>query len=166
MNKLKMMGELLEQQLTGFKFSRSKLKLVKKTDAGSIAIPISLLSTSTKGIQRFASVAQVRIDELENIYAIHSPHFNPKNFAESATVVANCDELFKDESFVAGFRVDEDTMVPFIDDYSKAVRSDVLPWLEKYSSEQNLLEGLINNCLLYTSPSPRDRTRSRMPSSA
>ena len=24
----------------------------------------------------------------------------------------------------------------------------------------------INNCLLYTSPSPRDRTRSRMPSSA
>ena len=25
---------------------------------------------------------------------------------------------------------------------------------------------LIKNCLLYTSPSPRDRTRSRMPSSA
>ena len=24
----------------------------------------------------------------------------------------------------------------------------------------------ISNCLLYTSPSPRDRTRSRMPSSA
>ena len=28
------------------------------------------------------------------------------------------------------------------------------------------VEDLINNCLLYTSPSPRDRTRSRMPSSA
>ena len=26
--------------------------------------------------------------------------------------------------------------------------------------------GLCNDCLLYTSPSPRDRTRSRMPSSA
>ena len=26
--------------------------------------------------------------------------------------------------------------------------------------------GLPRNCLLYTSPSPRDRTRSRMPSSA
>ena len=25
---------------------------------------------------------------------------------------------------------------------------------------------IVNNCLLYTSPSPRDRTRSRMPSSA
>ena len=27
-------------------------------------------------------------------------------------------------------------------------------------------EGLVDACLLYTSPSPRDRTRSRMPSSA
>ena len=29
-----------------------------------------------------------------------------------------------------------------------------------------LTETLLKNCLLYTSPSPRDRTRSRMPSSA
>ena len=29
-----------------------------------------------------------------------------------------------------------------------------------------VMPGLINACLLYTSPSPRDRTRSRMPSSA
>ena len=27
-------------------------------------------------------------------------------------------------------------------------------------------QGMNNSCLLYTSPSPRDRTRSRMPSSA
>ena len=27
-------------------------------------------------------------------------------------------------------------------------------------------DGILNICLLYTSPSPRDRTRSRMPSSA
>ena len=37
--------------------------------------------------------------------------------------------------------------------------------------KQDLKENLFvcnkcNNCLLYTSPSPRDRTRSRMPSSA
>ena len=30
----------------------------------------------------------------------------------------------------------------------------------------NLAQELSNDCLLYTSPSPRDRTRSRMPSSA
>ena len=28
------------------------------------------------------------------------------------------------------------------------------------------LDGSLSDCLLYTSPSPRDRTRSRMPSSA
>ena len=28
------------------------------------------------------------------------------------------------------------------------------------------VQELVNTCLLYTSPSPRDRTRSRMPSSA
>ena len=31
---------------------------------------------------------------------------------------------------------------------------------------QGLDEGILHGCLLYTSPSPRDRTRSRMPSSA
>ena len=30
----------------------------------------------------------------------------------------------------------------------------------------NIQIDVINGCLLYTSPSPRDRTRSRMPSSA
>ena len=31
---------------------------------------------------------------------------------------------------------------------------------------QRVTEALSNGCLLYTSPSPRDRTRARMPSSA
>ena len=30
----------------------------------------------------------------------------------------------------------------------------------------NARQGMLEGCLLYTSPSPRDRTRSRMPSSA
>ena len=33
-------------------------------------------------------------------------------------------------------------------------------------SNENSVNELIKTCLLYTSPSPRDRTRSRMPSSA
>ena len=32
--------------------------------------------------------------------------------------------------------------------------------------KKNLKKAMAKNCLLYTSPSPRDRTRSRMPSSA
>ena len=38
--------------------------------------------------------------------------------------------------------------------------------LFEYGGEQLLLQGGHHPCLLYTSPSPRDRTRSRMPSSA
>ena len=41
----------------------------------------------------------------------------------------------------------------------KVIFFDELPWLDTHRS------GFLS-CLLYTSPSPRDRTRSRMPSSA
>ena len=36
----------------------------------------------------------------------------------------------------------------------------------EFESLANKYNGQLYNCLLYTSPSPRDRTRSRMPSSA
>ena len=36
----------------------------------------------------------------------------------------------------------------------------------KYRGARGLDPDLINDCLLYTSPSPRDREKSRMPSSA
>ena len=35
-----------------------------------------------------------------------------------------------------------------------------------YTNIAEAVQGLVKGCLLYTSPSPRDRTRSRMPSSA
>ena len=34
------------------------------------------------------------------------------------------------------------------------------------ATDEGKIHGGANTCLLYTSPSPRDRTRSRMPSSA
>ena len=40
------------------------------------------------------------------------------------------------------------------------------PWLRFRGHLENISGNLFNGCLLYTSPSPRDRTRSRMPSSA
>ena len=38
--------------------------------------------------------------------------------------------------------------------------------LEDYFEDEILKNSMIKNCLLYTSPSPRDATLSRMPSSA
>ena len=44
---------------------------------------------------------------------------------------------------------------------------DIIEFIHLIHSVDSLrLIDHINNCLLYTSPSPRDRTRSRMPSSA
>ena len=44
---------------------------------------------------------------------------------------------------------------------------DVMGRSGRHSLRDHLPQAITdNNCLLYTSPSPRDRTRSRMPSSA
>ena len=54
-------------------------------------------------------------------------------------------------------------------------RSGVMSWLpgeainlglDLQGGSHLLLQQQVRSCLLYTSPSPRDRTRSRMPSSA
>ena len=37
---------------------------------------------------------------------------------------------------------------------------------DTFRIHSNIIASQIEDCLLYTSPSPRDRTRSRMPSSA
>ena len=48
--------------------------------------------------------------------------------------------------------------------------NEVKKYIEKYLEEIIVIKCggsvLLDSCLLYTSPSPRDRTRSRMPSSA
>ena len=47
---------------------------------------------------------------------------------------------------------------------SKDELHQLIKWLTGYSDKR--LEKLIKDCLLYTSPSPRDQRGSRMPSSA
>ena len=73
----------------------------------------------------------------------------------------------------AGFRADgvKNIFVEGISSNHRKIKSLKLVFKNnkvKYSIDNNLNTwfDLPNNCLLYTSPSPRDRTRSRMPSSA
>ena len=44
--------------------------------------------------------------------------------------------------------------------------TDYVTHLHDVVQVKNNQSGILHRCLLYTSPSPRDRTRSRMPSSA
>ena len=59
-----------------------------------------------------------------------------------------------------------DSIVEENDKFSIYIRKgkEVLPW--KDFNKNMAISVEYNFCLLYTSPSPRDRTRSRMPSSA
>ena len=50
--------------------------------------------------------------------------------------------------------------------YRGGLASDILIFDLETNTATNLTNNEANDCLLYTSPSPRDRTRSRMPSSA
>ena len=52
-------------------------------------------------------------------------------------------------------------------EWTKDADGNRLPWYISGRESQTLaFAGVFQTCLLYTSPSPRDRTRSRMPSSA
>ena len=70
---------------------------------------------------------------------------------ESAST--ECDEMRHD--------MDEDAQFPDMDTiYSAAFE------MRRFADRLNNFADELMICLLYTSPSPRDRTRSRMPSSA
>ena len=65
---------------------------------------------------------------------------------------------------------DIDDLIANGDKYNDAHRGEVEARISNYFTNEfwDAYDNLpnINICLLYTSPSPRDRTRSRMPSSA
>ena len=66
-------------------------------------------------------------------------------------------EQFHRRKFVRSFRTALGV------DVADIIDDDISSWLSQYRRE-NI--ALIKTCLLYTSPSPRDRQKSRMPSSA
>ena len=63
-----------------------------------------------------------------------------------------------------------EALVAHFGDFQKVIASDVGDWTVKgfIDMYKNIYTISVDTkvCLLYTSPSPRDRTRSRMPSSA
>ena len=74
------------------------------------------------------------------------------------------------------FVEENESMGRLHDEVVKAMQQSELPQMLKPDSNYSIREfievcgtlgeGCMSACLLYTSPSPRDRTRSRMPSSA
>ena len=69
------------------------------------------------------------------------------------------------EQFVSGFELPEGrSQMVYVRPSAQDVEDSVV--ITIFSPCHVFKKGLFKGCLLYTSPSPRDRTRSRMPSSA
>ena len=73
---------------------------------------------------------------------------------------AKCTRVYEEKA--SGAKLDRPELMKLLDNARKG--DIVVVW--KLDRLARSLRQLIDTCLLYTSPSPRDRTRSRMPSSA
>jgi hypothetical protein len=138
------LGLSFADKLNGFKFEKSHSHLIKMMSSGWQAIVISASPTSTKGLFRLESHGHVRINEIENIYTPFHLFLAGKSAKNHPTIVINCDRLLSDKSFIDGFFDDDKSIESFATRYAEALQDDVLPWLEKYSNEQELFDGLID----------------------
>ena len=80
-----------------------------------------------------------------------------------AEVTVKMDRLIYDTWVRLGQSAPSDEFVIVGIDAKSVKENGRWPWSR---DDQATIIDNLNNCLLYTSPSPRDRTRSRMPSSA
>ena len=95
---------------------------------------------------------------------IYTPDVNTKK----EIPVFNTKEFFSGENVKSSsiFQVDKVYLLNIWSSWCVPCRQEH-PFLMNLNLENKLnIIGMNYNCLLYTSPSPRDRTRSRMPSSA
>jgi hypothetical protein len=139
------LGKALAKRLDGFRFVKSRWHLIRQTEAGWQAIAIEALPTSNPAIAKLAAHGQVRIEALEATYAPHHPFIGTKEVKNHQTLTINCDELLTDKSLVDGFSTDSQHLETFVNDYSAALTRDVLPWLDKYSDENAIYEGLTDD---------------------
>lgn len=135
-------GEVLAAELNGFKVVKSRSHLLRTTASGWQAIAIHAQPTTTPGVVKFAAHAQVRLDQIEALYVPLHPFISIKEAKLHPTLAINCDQLLGNRSLANGFTAEATSISSFALSYAADVRNNVLPWLEKYSIEDALLEGL------------------------
>lgn len=138
---LKRLGNDLSQQLETFRFHPSQQRLVKPIYEGWQAIALELLPTSDTRRLKVAAYAQVRLDPLENIYGPHHIYLSKREAKTHPTLTFNIDNLLSDSPLVHSFVNTEHGLAEFTVAYAEALRENVIPWLERYSSEDALVAG-------------------------
>ena len=117
--------------------------------------PAILNLPATRGMDDLNNVEQVTIDA-------------PESGLFSITInAAEVPHGFQSYQVVYEFVSDDITVTyPFGGEKLVPGETEMIHWDAHGGENVFEIEASYNNCLLYTSPSPRDRTRSRMPSSA
>lgn len=135
-------GQALADELEGFKLMKSRDSLVRATDFGWHAIAIEALPASAPGVVKLAAHAQVRIDHIEALYIPLHPFVDAKAAKLHPTLAANCDSLLGDRSLANGVPADQSSLKAFSLRYAADLRTNVLPWLNRYSNADALFDGL------------------------
>jgi hypothetical protein len=135
-------GALIAEHLPEFEFQSRCHRLYRGTETGWQAIALEVLPSATPGMGKIAAYAQVRHDVLEALYTPHHPYLKPKEFKAHPTLTINCDALVKREELVHAFKLDSAIVKDLSDAYAASIKVDVIPWLDRFSNEQALFEGL------------------------
>ena len=132
---------------------------VKKISNDSIQIKFREKKYSTINSKHYEKIIGGMFDVIEKGTAQNSKIrdieiVGKTGTAENFTKINGIRRQLTDHSIFIGFAPKDDPKIAIAVFIEKACGAHMLPLI------------LSNPCLLYTSPSPRDRTRSRMPSSA
>ena len=169
LKKMKVKEEVDKRLLVRIESARSNL--VNRTSAECENLPI-LKEDSVNSINEFHEAFKQKLDSLNII---------GRKYGEAVSV------LFSKELEILSNKIKKVNNVFFkyietvgnnktlleefmdIDEIKKCIDEDINVYellSQELASNKNKKESIDKDCLLYTSPSPRDRTRSRMPSSA
>jgi len=122
-----------------FKYVKSKLALVKTLSDGTQAITLDLLPASEQGKAKLAMNAQIRLNILEDQYGPLHPFLNAKERKTHPTLAVNCDSLFSDKALTQSISIKGSNLEQVASKYSQAIKTDVIPFFEKYYSVENLV---------------------------
>ena len=134
------------------RLSFSLIQTISATFLTIIALVIALSVSSFKGVEQVG-------DQFNAL----SQKALPMAMA-NATLTRNVLEQVKLLNY--GMQITDPNELPLITSQIEELASQSDDLIEQTSGVADHLSSMLQGCLLYTSPSPRDRQKSRMPSSA
>jgi len=141
---LRTIGKTIASKLDGYKYQVSNERLIKKTNNGWIAIALDLIKDKRTQTARVDAYAHLRHEKIESIYGLFRARGDARKARNRQTLSKFCLHLFS-EGFEYGFSLNDVDIEEFSDRYASELKKSVIPWLEKYSNEEALYIGFLED---------------------